>query len=62
LKPQIPIRTWSQWDDAVPGFVEIDLVGHEGGNSSGEHCFTLTVADIATGWTANRSVRNTAEK
>ncbi len=31
LKSQIPIRTWAQWDDAVPGFVEIDLVGHEGG-------------------------------
>jgi len=62
LKSQIPIRTWAEWDDAVPGFVEIDLVGHEGGNASGEHCFTLTVTDIATGWTVNRSVRNNAEK
>jgi hypothetical protein len=42
--------------------VEIDLVGHEGGNASGEHCFTLTVTDIATGWTVNRSVRNKAAK
>jgi hypothetical protein len=62
LKSQIPIRTWAEWDDAVPGCVEIDLVGHEGGNASGEHCFTLTVTDIATGWTVNRSVRNKAEK
>ncbi|TQO19829.1 hypothetical protein FB472_1412 [Rhodoglobus vestalii] len=62
LKSQIPIRTWAEWDDAVPGFVEIDLVGHEGGQASGEHCFTLTVTDIATGWTVNRSVRNKAEK
>jgi len=23
LKSQIPIRTWAQWDDATPGFVEI---------------------------------------
>jgi len=38
LKSQIPVRTWAQWDDAVPGFVEIDLVGHEGGNAAGEHC------------------------
>jgi len=37
LKSQIPVRTWAQWDDAVPGFVEIDMVGHEGGNASGEH-------------------------
>lgn len=62
LKSQIPIRIWADWDDAVPGFVEIDLVGHEGGNTSGEHCFTLTVTDIATGWTVNRSVKNKAEK
>ena len=62
LKSQIPIRTWADWDDAVPGFVEIDLVGHEGGNASGEHCFTLTVTDIATGWTVNRSVQDKAEK
>ncbi len=60
LKAQIPVRTWSEWDDATPGFCEIDLVGHEGGNSTGEFCFTLTVTDVATGWTVNRSVKNKA--
>ncbi|GAA1772274.1 DDE-type integrase/transposase/recombinase [Pseudarthrobacter sulfonivorans] len=62
LKSQIPVRTWAEWDDAVPGFVEIDLVGHEGGNSFGEFCFTLTVTDVSTGWTVNRSVRNKAAR
>ena len=62
LKSQIAIRTWAQWDDAVPGFVEIDLVGHEGGNAIGDHCYTLTVTDIATGWTENRSVKNKARR
>lgn len=60
LKSQIPIRTWSEWDENQPGFVEIDLVGHEGGNAFGEFCFTLTVTDVATGWTVNRSVANKA--
>ncbi len=60
LKSQIPIRTWSEWDEGRPGFVEIDLVGHEGGNSFGEFCFTLTMTDVATGWTVNRSVKNKA--
>jgi hypothetical protein len=60
LKSQTPIRTWSEWDEDTPGFVEIDLVGHEGGNSYGEFCFTLTMTDIATGWTVNRSVVNKA--
>ncbi|MGP5727329.1 integrase, partial [Arthrobacter rhombi] len=60
LKSQIPIRTWADWDDAVPGFVEIDLVCHEGSNPAGQFCCTLTVTDIATGWTVNRSVQNKA--
>jgi len=60
LKSQIPIRTWSEWDEELPGFVEIDLVGHEGGNPLGEFCFTLTMTDVATGWTINRSVANKA--
>ncbi len=51
LKSQIPIRTWAHWDDQRPGFVEIDLVGHDGGSLVGELCFSLTVTDIATGWT-----------
>jgi len=62
LKSQIPIRTWAEWDDAQPGFVEIDLVGHEGGNPTGEFAQTLTVTDIATGWTENRAVRTKAQK
>jgi hypothetical protein len=60
LKSQIPIKTWSEWNDAEAGFVEIDLVGHEGGNPFGEFCFTLTMTDVATGFTVNRSVPNKA--
>jgi hypothetical protein len=30
LKSQIPVRTWADWDDAQPAFVEIDLVSHDG--------------------------------
>jgi hypothetical protein len=30
LKSQIPVRTWAQWSENMPGFVEIDLVAHEG--------------------------------
>lgn len=62
LKSQIPVRTWSEWDDARPGFVEIDLVFHDGGIRGGGHAFTLTVTDIATGWTENRSVPDKSAK
>ena len=62
LKHQIPIRTFADWDNAIPGFVEIDLVAHDGGVASGEYCYTLTMTDVATGWTINRSVPNRARK
>lgn len=60
LKSQISVRTWADWDDDRPGFVEIDLVSHDGGSLWGQHAFTLTVTDIATGWTENRSVPSKA--
>jgi hypothetical protein len=62
LKSQIPIRTWRDWDDARPGFVEIDLVGHDGGQPTGQFAHTLTVTDIATGWTETRAVRSKAQR
>ena len=62
LKSQIPVRTWAEWDDAAPGFVEIDLVWHDGGHRGGKHAFTLTVTDIATGWTENRSLPDKTAK
>ena len=38
LKAQIPIRTWADWDEEEPEFVEIDSVGHEVGDPSGDFC------------------------
>ena len=61
LKHQIPIRTFSQWDDKKPGFVELDLVGHDGGHSYGDYCQTLDVTDVCTGWTEMEAVFNKAQ-
>jgi hypothetical protein len=60
LKHQIPIRTFCEWDEQRPGFVEIDLVGHEGGNPSGEYIQTLDMTDVCTGWTETQAVKNKA--
>lgn len=51
LRDSIPIRTFAEWDDAVPGFVEIDLVAHCGDTVEGQFIQTLTAVDIRTGWT-----------
>ncbi len=51
LKHQIPIRTFADWDDNRPGFLEVDLVAHCGDTTRGEYINTLNMTDIATGWT-----------
>jgi len=50
LKKSIPIRTWADWDDARPGFLEIDLVAHCGESTDGEYLATLNCVDVATAW------------
>lgn len=62
LKHQIPIRTFADWDDHRPGYLEIDLVGHEGGNAKGDYSYTLTATDIHSAWTEVRIVQNKAQK
>lgn len=51
LKQQIPIRTFEQWNETRPGFLEADLVAHCGSQAQGSFLYTLTLTDIATGWT-----------
>lgn len=60
LKNQIPIRRGTDWDDSVPGFLEIDLVAHCGSEPRGEYLFTLNATDVKTGWTECWAVRNKA--
>lgn len=62
LKSQIPVRTFQQWDDTCPGFLEIDLVEHNGGNCRGDFICTLDAVDVSTRWNETRAVRNKAQK
>ncbi len=49
LKHQIPVRTFADWNEQKPGFLEIDLVAHDGGSSCGEYCQILDGTDILHG-------------
>ncbi|MGH2543248.1 MAG: integrase catalytic domain-containing protein, partial [Ardenticatenaceae bacterium] len=51
LRQAIPIRTFAEWDEAQPGFVEMDLVAHCGESAAGQYIQTLVATDIRTGWT-----------
>jgi hypothetical protein len=62
LKHQIQVRTYRDWDDAVPGFVEADLVAHCGDSARGEYLHTLVLTDIATGWTEIVALPNRSQQ
>lgn len=51
LRKHIEIRTFDDWNERTPGFIEADTVGHHGGNIRGAYIHSLTLTDIATGWT-----------
>ena len=51
LKNLIPVRTFTEWDEEQPGFLEIDLVAHCRNSTQGQYLNTLTCTDLATGWT-----------
>jgi hypothetical protein len=51
LKNLIPVRTFTEWDQERPGFMEIDLVAHCGNTTAGQYLNTLTCTDLSTGWT-----------
>jgi len=61
LKKAIPIRTFSDWDEKKPGFLEADLVGHDGGISSGDFAQSLNFVDVLTGWDESSACINKAQ-
>lgn len=50
LRSAIPIRTFADWQENRPGFIEVDLVAHCGENLEGFYLNTLMAVDVATGW------------
>ena len=51
IRREVPIRTFNDWKDPPPGFCEIDMVAHGGTSVAGSFIQTLTMVDVATGWT-----------
>jgi hypothetical protein len=58
LKHQVAVRTFAQWDEARPGFMEADLVAHCGGAITGAFLHTLVLTDVATAWTECFALRH----
>lgn len=48
-------------DEARPGFLETDLVSHDGGKAQGDFCYSLNAWDVTSGWTEAEALRNRAQ-
>lgn len=53
---ELPLLTWTEWDDTRPGFLELTVLVH-GGDEAAHPLRTVSVTDIATGWSEHRAVR-----
>jgi hypothetical protein len=51
VQRSVPVRTFADWEAPLPGDMEADLVSHGGESSAGSFVHTLTLTDVASGWT-----------
>jgi len=60
LKKLIPMLSHFECVEQGEGLWQIDLVQHDGGNPSGEFCYTLTITEIKNQWTVHYALKNKA--
>jgi hypothetical protein len=48
---QVPIRTFADWKEPLPGYLEIDFVSHGGESMQGAFLWSLVATDVCSGWT-----------
>jgi len=60
LKDMIPALSHRECAEQEGGLWQIDLVQHDGGNSSGEFCYTLTITEVKNEWTVHYALKNKA--
>ena len=51
VQRNVPVRTFADWEESLPGDMEADLVSHGGESAAGSFVHTLTLTDVASGWT-----------
>jgi len=62
LKNSIPIVISSELPVDQPGYYQIDLVGHDGGNPNGHFAFSLNAVELFSGWVEPRILLNKAHR
>jgi len=60
LKKLVPMLSHFECIEQGEGLWQIDLVQHDGGNPSGEFCYTLTITGVKNAWTVHYALKNKA--
>jgi hypothetical protein len=48
---RVPLRTFADWNEPLPGSMEMDTVAHCGEANRGSYINSLVLTDVASGWT-----------
>lgn len=51
ISKEIAVKTSQDWENSLPGYLEIDFVVHSRGSMSGEYLHSLVATDVCSGWT-----------
>ncbi|BCW93449.1 MAG: transposase [Thermoanaerobaculum sp.] len=58
FRHKVPVQTFAEAERSQPGHLQVDLVGHDGGQARGDFLWTVTLTDPATSWTEVETARN----
>ncbi|MDP2858177.1 MAG: transposase [Bacillota bacterium] len=58
---EVPIDHYDS-EESRPGALEVDLLEHNGGDSSGFFGYTLCVTDVVSGWTLHRALLGKSQR
>src|SRR5512135_412561 len=47
---EVPVRTFADWGEPGPGFLEVDFVAHGGDSMQGTFLWSLVATDVCSGW------------
>jgi hypothetical protein len=62
LYRKIPVKLSDEWNRKKLGNIQLDLVEHCGQSASGEYIYTLSNADIASGWWEGEAILGRGQK
>ena len=48
---EIPVRTFADWNEPAPRFLEVDFLAHGGDSMEGTFLWSLAATDVWSGWT-----------